>query len=244
VVASLAFSAIAILSFVLVESRATEPIVPLRLLRFRMVVAAVATGFFSGMAMFGALAFVPLFLQGVLGRSAMDSGFVLMPFVLAWVSMSVFSARLVLRIGYRIVVLAGMASLTVSFLLMSRWGPGLTTLESIRDAMFGGIGMGLSMVPMLIAVQSAVPRADLGVATSLTTFFRSVGGAVGVAVMGAVKSARLDAGLPLVSALHGVFVLGLGICVVALAAAFLVPAGRARDLARPELSQEPTRVGG
>jgi hypothetical protein len=104
--------------------------------------------------------------------------------------------------------------------------------------------MGLSMVPMLIAVQNAVPRSDLGIATSLTQFFRSVGGAVGVAVMGAVKVHRLDAGLPLEGALHGVFVVGLVICVAALASAFLVPAGRARDLARPELRTEPTRVGG
>jgi predicted MFS family arabinose efflux permease len=244
VVASLAFSAVAVVAFVVVERRAAEPIVPLRLFRYRMVIAAVGTGFLSGMAMFGALAFVPLFLQGVIRMSAMGTGMVLMPFVLAWVCMSIVSARLVLRIGYRTVVLAGMLSLTASFLLMSRWGPQLTTLEAIRDAVFGGIGMGLSMVPMLIAVQSAVPRSDLGVATSLTQFFRSVGGAVGVAVMGAVKSHRLDAGLPLVNALHGVFMLGLGICVIAVAAAFLVPPGRAHDLARPELRREPTRVGG
>src|SRR5205085_9890896 len=112
------------------------------------------------------------------------------------------------------------------------------------DAIFGGMGMGLCMVPMLIAVQSAVSRSDLGVATSLTQFFRSVGGAVGVAVMGAVKTQRLDAGAPLESALHAVFVVGLVVCVIALASAFLVPPGRARDLARPELRGEPTRVGG
>ena len=244
VVAMLAFAVVAVVGFVVAESRAAEPIVPLRLFRHRMIVAAVATGFLSGMAMFGALAFVPLFLQGVARMSAMGTGLVLMPFVLAWVGMSIVSARLVLRIGYRIVVLAGMVSLTVSFLLLSRWGPQLTTLEAIRDAVFGGIGMGLSMVPMLIAVQSVVPRSDLGIATSLTQFFRSVGGAVGVAVMGAVKSERLDAGLPLVTALHGVFVVGLAICVVAVLAAFLVPGGRAQELARPELRREPTRVGG
>jgi hypothetical protein len=89
-----------------------------------------------------------------------------------------------------------------------------------------------------------VRRSDLGVATSLTQFFRSVGGAVGVAIMGAVKTHRLDAGLSLEHALHAVFVVGLVICIAALGSAFLVPAGRARDLARPELRGEPTRVGG
>jgi hypothetical protein len=92
--------------------------------------------------------------------------------------------------------------------------------------------MGLTMVPMLIAVQSAVPRTELGVATSMTQFFRAVGGAIGLSVMGAVMAQRLHAGLPMAEALHGVFVVGLVICVAALAAAFLVPAGRARELAR------------
>jgi MFS family permease len=196
------------------------------------------------MAMFGTLSFVPLFLQEVTQKSATKAGLVLTPFVLGWVLMSIVSARLVLRIGYRVVVLAGMASLTISFLLLTRWDAGLTTLVAVRDAIFGGLGMGLTMVPMLIAVQSVVPRSDLGVATSLTQFFRSVGGAVGVAIMGAVKTHRLDAGLSLEHALHAVFVVGLVICIAALGSAFLVPAGRARDLARPELRGEPTRVGG
>ena len=239
-----AFAAVALGAFVAVERRAAEPMVPLRLFRYRMVVAAVVTGFLSGMAMFGALSFVPLFLQGVTGASATRAGLVLTPFVFGWVTMSIVSARLVLRIGYRVVVLAGMMSLTLSFLLLSRWDAHLTTLGAIRDAIFGGVGMGLTMVPMLIAVQSAVPKSDLGIATSLTQFFRSVGGAVGVAIMGAVKTQRLDAGLSLESALHGVFMVGLVVSVVALASAFLVPAGRARDLARPEVRGEPTRVGG
>jgi MFS family permease len=243
-VVPVAIAVVALVGFVAVERRAAEPIVPLRLFGHRMVVAAVTTGFLSGMAMFGALSFVPLFLTGVTNASATRAGLVLTPFVLGWVTMSIVSARLVLKIGYRVVVVAGMLSLTISFLLLTRWDAGLTTLVAIRDAIFGGMGMGLTMVPMLIAVQSAVPRADLGVATSLTQFFRSVGGAVGVAVMGAVKTHRLDAGVPLEGALHSVFLVGLVICVAAVAAAFLVPAGRARDLARPELRGEPTRVGG
>ena len=240
----IAFAVVALVLFVPVERRAAEPIVPLRLFRNRMVVAAVTTGFLSGMAMFGTLSFVPLFLQGVTQASATRAGLVLTPFVLGWVTMSIVSARLVLRIGYRPVVTAGMLALTISFLLLTRWDASLTTLAAVRDALIGGMGMGLSMVPMLIGVQSAVSRADLGIATSLTQFFRSVGGAVGVAVMGAVKTQRLEAGVPLEGALHSVFVVGLVVCIGALASAFLVPAGRARDLARPELRSEPTRVGG
>jgi hypothetical protein len=106
------------------------------------------------------------------------------------------------------------------------------------------VGMGLNMAPMLIAVQSAVPRADLGIATSMTQFFRTVGGALGLSLMGTVMSRRLAAGQTMETALHAVFVVGLIVCVAALAVSFLVPPGRARDLAHAELREEPTRAGG
>jgi hypothetical protein len=173
-----------------------------------------------------------------------------------------------------------MVSLTLAFILMAEWNQDLHRITAVRDMLLGGFGMGLIMVPMLIAVQNAVPRANLGAATSLTQFFRVVGGAVGIAVMGAVMAYRLQtelltlsasaggalgaqvkelAGHPdfivnpltrgavasslvaplrlaLAQALHEVFVVGLVVSLLALGAAFLVPAGRARDLAS---AQEP-----
>jgi EmrB/QacA subfamily drug resistance transporter len=244
VVLLLVAGAIVLVAFVAVEQRAAEPIVPLRLFKNRMVLAAVVTRFLAGMAMFGALSFVPLFLQSVTGASATRAGLVLTPFVLGWVVMSVVSARLVLRIGYRTVVLTGMGSLTVAFLLFRRWSPTLSSGSAMVVVLLAGIGMGMVVVPMLIAVQSVVARSDLGAATSLTQFFMSIGGALGLSLMGAVMSQRLHAGLPMADALHGVFVLGSAVCVAALASAFLVPSGRAQDLARSELRGEPTRVGG
>jgi len=98
----------------------------------------------------------------------------------------------------------------------------------------------MTMVPMLIAVQNAVVRTDLGAATSLTQFFRTIGGTVGVSVMGAVMAHRLQTGSDIESSLHGVFVVGLVVCVGALLSAFLVPAGSARELARPEAAAAPT----
>jgi predicted MFS family arabinose efflux permease len=239
-----AIALVALPAFLVVERRVAEPIVPLRLFGNRVVLAAAATGFLAGMAMFGAISFVPLFLQAVSGMTATAAGAVLIPFVFGWVVMSVFSARLVLRIGYRTVVISGMVCLTIAFLLLSRWSPTLTPAIAMRDAVIGGIGMGLTMVPMLIAVQSAVARADLGAATSMVQFFRTVGGAIGLAVMGAVMAWRLGAGGTRAEALHAVFVTGLVICVAALGSAFLVPPGRAQDLARADLRSEPTRVGG
>ena len=244
VVGLLVLGVLVLVAFVVVEQRAGEPIVPLRLFKNRMVLAAVVTRFLAGMAMFGALSFVPLFLQSVTGASATGAGLVLTPFVLGWVVMSVLSARLVLRVGYRTVVVAGMASLTVAFLLFGRWSVTLTSGSAMFDVLLAGIGMGMVVVPMLIAVQSVVARIDLGAATSLTQFFMSIGGALGLSLMGAVMSQRLHAGLPMVEALHGVFVVGFGVCVLALASSFMVPSGRAQDLARSELRGEPTRVGG
>ena len=244
VVGLLVLGVLVLVAFVVVEQRAVEPIVPLRLFKNRMVLAAVVTRFLAGMAMFGALSFVPLFLQSVTGASATGAGLVLTPFVLGWVVMSVLSARLVLRVGYRTVVVAGMASLTVAFLLFGRWSVTLTSGSAMFDVLLAGIGMGMVVVPMLIAVQSVVARIDLGAATSLTQFFMSIGGALGLSLMGAVMSQRLHAGLPMVEALHGVFVVGFGVCVLALASSFMVPSGRAQDLARSELRGEPTRVGG
>jgi EmrB/QacA subfamily drug resistance transporter len=244
VLGPLALAVAALVAFLAVERRAAEPIVPLRLLANRMVLAAALTGFLAGMAMFGAISYVPLYLQVVSEMSATAAGVVLIPFVLGWVVMSATSARLVLRIGYRVVVLTGMVCLTIGFVLLSRWSTSLTQAVAMRDALVGGIGMGLTMVPMLIAVQSAVVRADLGAATSMIQFFRTIGGAIGLSVMGTVMAWRLGAGLSRAEALHGVFVTGLVVCVAALLSAFLVPAGRAQDLARADLRGEPTRVGG
>ncbi|MBI2217992.1 MAG: MFS transporter [Candidatus Rokubacteria bacterium] len=238
---AVAFAALA--GFVGVERRAAEPIVPLRLFTNRMVLAASATGFLAGMAMFGAIQFVPLFLQAVGGMTATGAGIVLIPFVLGWVVMSIVSARLVLRVGYRGLVVAGMACLVGGFVLLSRWSPSLTLPAAMRDALVGGVGMGLTMVPMLIAVQSAVERSELGTATSMTQFFRTIGGAIGISLMGAVMGRRLASGLDMSDALHGVFVVGLGVAVVALASAFLVPGGRAQDLARGGASGAPARPG-
>jgi EmrB/QacA subfamily drug resistance transporter len=229
-------------AFVGVERRAREPIVPLGLFGNRTVLAALVTGFLSGMAMFGAISFVPLFMQAVLGQSAMVAGFVLTPFVLAWVAMSVTSARLVLRTGYRGPVVCGMMFLMVAFMLFSTWAADLTRATAMIHVGLAGVGMGLVFVPMLIAVQGAVPRHELGLATSVTQFFRTIGGALGVSIMGAVMAQRLLAGQTIGAALHGVFAVGAGICGLALLSALLVPPGRARDLARTDLRAEPSRA--
>jgi len=193
--ALLALSGVLLVLFVLVERRVAEPVIPLHLFGNRVLRAAAVTGLLSGMAMFGAITYVPLYLQAVTGSTATQAGWVLMPFVLGWVIFSMVGARLVLRVGYRRVVLAGMGALVLAFVLLAGWDETLTRAIAARDITLAGVGMGLVFVPMLIAVQNAVPRALLGSATSLTGFFRTVGGAVGVAVMGAAMTHRLERAL-------------------------------------------------
>jgi MFS family permease len=233
-----------LVAFVLVERRAPEPIVPLMLFRNAIVRAAAANGFMSGMAMFGAISFVPLFLQGVTHATATEAGFVLTPFILGWVICSIVGARLALKVGYRILVIAGMTCLTLAFVLFSNWDITLTRPSAMGAVLIAGAGMGLTFVPLLIAVQNAVTRSDLGSATSLTQFFRTIGGTVGVSVMGAVMTRRLETGHDIESSLQGVFLVGLVVCVGALLSAFLVPAGSARELARPDAAASMSAEGG
>jgi MFS family permease len=145
--------------------------------------------------MFGSTAFVPLFVQAVLGTSATAAGATLTPLLIAWVLASVIGSRLLLRMGYRTLALIGMALLTLGSFLMSRIGAGTSQLTLVTSLSLMGVGMGLSIPAFLIAVQSTVERRFLGTATSTVQFSRSIGGVLGVSVMGAVLSMRLSANL-------------------------------------------------
>jgi EmrB/QacA subfamily drug resistance transporter len=182
----------AVLALVLwgVERRASDPVLPLPLFRMRLFSAATAHGLLSGFAMFGSIAFVPLFVQAVLGTTATGAGVMLIPFMLGWVSASITGSRLLLRVGYRVLAISGMTALTLGALLMSRIGAHATQGGLLVNLTLMGMGMGLSIPALTIAVQTAVARRDLGTATATLQFARSIGGAVGVSVMGAVLSLR------------------------------------------------------
>ncbi len=177
--------------FLWIERRASEPIVPLKLFSNRVVAVAVAVGFLAGVSMFGAISFVPLFAQGALNATATQAGSLLTPLMLSWVGMSIISGRLLHKVGYRITTIAGCALLTFGFALLSSYQPESRRLWLYIDLMLIGAGLGMTMLTLLIAVQQSVARAQLGIATSLNQFSRSIGGAVGVAIMGTVLSAGL-----------------------------------------------------
>jgi len=187
VAAILIFSAL----FAWTEQRATEPIVPFSLFKNRIIAAGSITAFMVGAAMFGALSFIPLFVQGTLGGTATEAGALLTPFLLGWVTMSVVGGRLMFRIGYRPTILAGLVVLVASFGVLATFGSTTPRSWLIGDVLAMGIGMGLVMFALLITVQNSVDRSQLGIATSLNQFSRSIGQTVGVAVMGTVMTISL-----------------------------------------------------
>ena len=179
-------------AFVVVERRTSAPILPLELFRHRVVSHTLIVVFMTGMAMFGAIAFVPLFVQAVMGGTATEAGQALTPLFLGWVATSVAGAKLTVLVGYRRVAITGGVLLTAAFV-----GLALMTAQSSSASLYAvvlvlGSGMGFSMLSLLLAVQFGVERSQLGLATSLNQFARSVGAAIGVAVMGALLARGLS----------------------------------------------------
>jgi EmrB/QacA subfamily drug resistance transporter len=180
-------------AFVWVESRAAEPIIPLRLFRNTIFRIGNAFGFLSGVAMFGAIIFLPLFLQGVLGMSPTKSGLAMLPVVFGLFTSSIGSGRLISRTGkYKIFPILGSSILIVGLVLLAQIGVGTPYWHiAVFGAIFG-LGLGMTISTIVVAIQNSVEMRDMGAATSSTTFFRSLGGAIGAAVFGAVLGIRLD----------------------------------------------------
>ena len=197
VVALGAFGLVALATFLLVERRAAEPVVPLHLFRNRSFAVTSAIALIVGFAMFGSVTYLPLFLQVAKGSSPTESGLQLVPMMGGMLTSSIISGQLISRTGrYKLFPIAGTATMSVGLLLLSRM-----TVDTSLPAVLGmmlvlGLGMGLVMQVLVIAVQNAVDYRDLGVATSGNTLFRSIGGSVGTAVLGAVFAARLATELP------------------------------------------------
>jgi len=178
-----------------VERRAIDPILPLPLFRSRLFTGSVLHGLFSGWAMFGSLSFVPLFAQAVHGATPTEAGAMLTPMLLGWVAASMIGSHLLLKINYRTLAVAGAIALALGAFLLALAGAHANSIALMGFLTIMGIGMGLAVSSFLIAVQSAVGRRLLGTATSMLQFSRSIGGTLGVSVMGALLSLRLTASL-------------------------------------------------
>ncbi|WP_208298546.1 MFS transporter [Streptomyces liangshanensis] len=178
--------------FLLVERRASEPIIPLRLFRDSVFNLTGLIGAVVGVALFGAASYLPTFLQMVDGASATESGLLMLPMMGGIVVASVVSGQLISRTGrYRVYPLLGGAISVVGMWLLSRLEADTSRLEcGIAQAVLG-LGIGLVMPVLILAVQNAVPPSDLGTATSANNYFRQIGGSVGAAVFGTLFANRL-----------------------------------------------------
>jgi EmrB/QacA subfamily drug resistance transporter len=187
---------ILMIAFIFVERRAAEPVLPLELFRNPVFSLACAIGFVVGFALFGATTYLPLFLQVVNGASPTISGLRLVPMMAGLLTTSITSGQLITRWGrYKVFPIIGTALMVVGMFLLSRMNEQTSVLVSSLDMLVLGMGLGLVMQVLVIAVQNAVDYRHLGAATSGATFFRSIGGSFGTAVFGALFSNLLAAHL-------------------------------------------------
>jgi EmrB/QacA subfamily drug resistance transporter len=172
------------------ETRAPEPVLPLSLFRNRIIAVASIAGALAGAAMFGVTSFVPLFVQGVRGGSATEAGLVIAPLSLAWPAGSIISGRLIVRFGYRPSTLVGGVCLALGGLVLATVGEGVSWMVLIALLVLIGLGLGFTTSAFVIAVQNAVSWSQRGVATATSQFFRTIGGSIGVAILGTVLASR------------------------------------------------------
>jgi EmrB/QacA subfamily drug resistance transporter len=242
-------------AFAWIERRVPETILPFEVLRGRTAAVGTAALFLIGMTILGTVVYVPLFVQGILGRSATSSGVIVVPFMLSAVVASVASGWWVSRSGrYKAVAVAGLAVLAAGLALVWRMDETTGAGEVARNAAVAGVGLGLAMQVLIVAVQNTVPLATMGSATALVHFSRSIGGTLGVTVMGVIaardlpRSADVRGPIPqhlpqvfrrvLVDAIQPSFLFAACVCVAALA---LVAFGLREEPLRRSLEEEPVR---
>ena len=182
--------------FCLVETRAAEPMLPLRVFRNGNFSLAMVMTFFTGLAMFGAMTFLPLFQQTVQGESPTVSGLMLTPMMLGVTVTSMLSGQVTTRTGrYKIFPILGGGIMTVAMFLLTGLGIGTSRLTSAIYYVILGLGMGFLMQMVSLIGQNSVEQRDMGVASSARMFFQQIGGSLGVAAFGAIFARQLTSSL-------------------------------------------------
>jgi Na+/melibiose symporter-like transporter len=204
VIGAAVIAVLALAGFGYVERRAPEPLLPLRLFRMRTFAVSTAASLLIGGVLFGVTIYVPVYAQEVLHASATSSGVILIPLSLGWVVASILSGQLVSRTGrYRIYPLIGSLLVLAGTILLTRLGEDSSRAVVSADLVVIGIGMGTMFQIFVIATQNRVDFSELGVATAAIQFFRSMGGSIAVAVLGALLVAK---GSDIAAGTHAVFV--------------------------------------
>jgi EmrB/QacA subfamily drug resistance transporter len=195
-VLTLVLGVVLLAAFVIAEQRAVEPILPLKLFRNRVFTVTSAVGFIVGLALFGSVTYLPLYLQDVKGHSATTAGLLMTPMMAGVLITSITSGQLITKYGrYRPFPIAGTAITTVGLVLLARLAVDTPTVVAGLYMLVLGLGLGLVMQVLVLAAQNAVDYELLGVATSGSTLFRQVGGSIGVAAFGAIFANQLAANL-------------------------------------------------
>jgi MFS family permease len=191
-------SAILFAAFVARERRASDPVLPLRLLRDRVFVVVSASLFIATLSMFAAIVFLPLFLQLVTGASATQSGLLVLPLLLASALSTIASGRIMAATGrYKVFPIIGLALMSAGLLLFSTLGAASSRGTAAAFMVVFGLGFGMVSQILMVAIQNAVDRREIGIATASANLFRALGGSVGVAVYGAIFTSALRHWLPL-----------------------------------------------
>jgi EmrB/QacA subfamily drug resistance transporter len=200
----LALAAVMIAAFIFIESRVEHPIVPLQLFKNSTFTVSMVVGFLTAFGMFGSILFTPLVFQGVLGISATNSGALITPMMFGLLGASTVTGFVMRRIKYyRFLGTIGVAVMIVGMWMLSQITPTTPEWRVVADLIVVGIGLGVTFPLYLTAVQVALPRHFMGVASSQIQFWRNLGGTVGSAILGAVLANRLPGNLTAqVTALH------------------------------------------
>jgi EmrB/QacA subfamily drug resistance transporter len=177
--------------FLWIETKAKEPIIPLHLFRIRVIALGSITGFFMSAGMFGAIVYIPLFVQNVIGISPSTAGYILTPLMLSVVVTSTLGGRLMSKVSFRSILIPSMLLMTIGFILLSQINANTTSWEMVCYMFITGLGMGAIYPVLGTAAQSAVDAEARGVATSSSQFFRSMGGTVGVSILGSFLAQQL-----------------------------------------------------
>jgi MFS family permease len=173
------------LLFIVIEKKATDPVLSLVLFRNRVFAVTNIVGFLMGLGLFGSVTFLPLFFQGVLGISATSSGNTMLPMMAAMMLTSIMAGRFAARLSFRLLYIGGMTLMAAAFYFLSTMTVHTSQLTAVFYMITLGIGLGIIMPTLTVAAQSAFGRERRGVATSATQFFRSIGGTLGMTVLGA-----------------------------------------------------------
>ena len=188
----LAFGLVMGIAFVVIESRTDSPIMPLEIYRNQMVAVSLIATFLTGFGMFGAIIFIPLFFQGVLGASATSSGSFLTPMMLGIVFGATLSGQLLSRTGghYRVQAIIGTGLMMLGAILISTMNPETSFPRAVGYIIVLGVGLGTTFPTFTLSVQNSVPFRLMGISTSALQFYRSIGGMLGLAILGSVMAGR------------------------------------------------------